>query len=101
MSLVGPSGSGKSFSIYQLLKNGPFYPAFDKIFYFYQHYQPLNDQMTAEIQNLDFVACLDFEMINSLPNDGTNFLSIFHESYEEYAKSENFDKVATAGRHKK
>ena len=101
MSLVGPSGSGKSYLIYQLLKNGSFYPAFDKIFYFYQHYQPLYDQMTAEIRNLEFVACLDFEMINSLPNDGTNYLIIFDDSCEEITKSKDFEKIATAGRHKK
>ena len=56
--------------------------------------------MTAEIQNLDFVACLDFDTINSLRKDGTNYFSIFDESYKEYTKSEDFDKVATAGRHK-
>ena len=60
--------------------------------------------MTAEIQNLDVFACLDLEMINSLPNDGTNYLSIFDESYEEFTKStkrKDFSKVATARRHKK
>ena len=41
ISLVGPSGSGKSHLIFDWLKIGTFQPAFDKNFYFYQHYQPL------------------------------------------------------------
>ena len=45
ISLVGPSGSGKSHLIFDWLKIGTFQPAFDKIFYFYQHYQPPYSQM--------------------------------------------------------
>ena len=41
ISLVGPSGSGKSHLIFDWLKIGTFQPKFDKVFYFYQHYQPL------------------------------------------------------------
>ena len=42
ISLVGPSGSGKSHLIFDWLKIGTFQPAIDKIFYFYQRYQPLS-----------------------------------------------------------
>ena len=45
ISLVGPSGSGKSHLIFEWLKIGTFQPKFDKTFYFYQHYQPLYGQM--------------------------------------------------------
>ena len=38
ISLVRPSGSGKLHLIFDWLKIGTFQPAFDKIFYFYQHY---------------------------------------------------------------
>ena len=45
ISLVGPSGSEKSYLIFDWLKIGTFQPAFNKIFYFfYQHYQPLYSQ---------------------------------------------------------
>ena len=45
ISLVGPSGSGKSRLIFDWLKNGTFQPKFDKIYYFYQHFQPLYSSM--------------------------------------------------------
>ena len=41
ISLVRPSGSGKSHLFFDWLKTGTFQPAFDKVFYFYQHKQPL------------------------------------------------------------
>ena len=41
ISLVGPSGSGKSQLIHDWLVFGTFQPEFDKIYYFYQHYQSL------------------------------------------------------------
>ena len=44
ISLVRPSGSGKSHLIFDWLKIGTFQPAFDKIF-FYQHYRTLYSQM--------------------------------------------------------
>ena len=45
ISLVGPSESGKSHLIFDWLKLDFLKPAFDKIFYFYQHYQPHYNQM--------------------------------------------------------
>ena len=43
ISLIGPSGSGKTVLIQQMLTHQPdiFYPKFDRIVYFYQHYQPV------------------------------------------------------------
>ena len=39
ITLVGPSGSVKSHLNFDLLKIGTFQTAFDKVSYFYQHYQ--------------------------------------------------------------
>ena len=44
ISLVGPSGSGKSHLIFDWLKIDTFQPKFEKK-KFYQPYQPLNGQM--------------------------------------------------------
>ena len=100
MSLVGASGSGKSYLIYQMLINGTFCPPF-KTLYFYQHHPPLYEKMIRKIPNLELVPCLDFEIINSLPNDGTNYLIIFDDSCDEIAKTKEFEKIATARKHKK
>ena len=55
--------------------------------------------MQKDISNIEFIQGVDFEMINSLPNNGTNYLLIFDDSLEELSKSKEFNKLATAGRH--
>lgn len=98
--LIGPSGSGKSQLLFCMLKAGVFQPPFDKIFYFYQYHQPLYDQMQKQIKNIEFISCIDFELVENLPIDGTKYLLIFDDSCEEISRSKQFEKIATAGRHK-
>ena len=69
ISLVSPSGSGKSHLIFDWLKIGTFETAFDKIFYFNQQYQPLYNQMQRK--DLKFIEGVDFDLIENLPNNGT------------------------------
>ena len=76
ISLVGPSGSGKSHLIHDWLTIGTFQPDFDKIYYFYQHYQSLYGLMSKNIKNIQFIQGVDFEFIQSLPNNGTKYLPI-------------------------
>ena len=101
MALVGPSGSGKSFLIHNMLTSRVFLPCFDRIFYFYKYFQPLFDTMMQEIDNIEFIESIDFDLIKNLPNDGTNYLIIFDDSCDEISRSKEFDELATAGRHKK
>ena len=100
ISLVGPSETGKSQLIYNWLKIGTFQPKFDKIYFFYQHSQPLYDVMQKEIKNLEFVQGVNFEFIDSLKNNGTKYLLIFDDSCEEICNSKAFVDIATAGRHR-
>ena len=79
ISLVGPSGSGKSHLIHDWLIIGTFQPDFDKIYYFYQHYQSLYGLMSKNIKNIHFFQ---------------------GDSCEEISSSKEFVKIATAGRHK-
>ena len=99
ISLVGPSETGKLTPIYNWLKIGTFQPKFDKIYVFYQHSQPLYDVMQKENENLEFVQGVNFEFIDSLKNNGTNYLLIFDNSCEEICNSKAFVDNATAGRH--
>ena len=98
ISLVGPIGSGKSHLIFDWLKVGTFQQAFDKFFYFCQHYQPLYSRMQRK--NLKFIQVVDFVLIENLPNNGTKYLLIFDDSCEENSNSKQFVKIATAGRHR-
>ena len=56
--------------------------------------------MQKEIENLEFVRGVNFEVIDSLKNKGTNYLLIFHNSCEEICNSKAFIDIATAGRHR-
>ena len=99
ISLVAISETGKSQPIYNWLKIGTFQPRFDKKMLFYQHSQPLYDIMQKEIEDLKFVRGVNFEIIDSLENNGTKYLLIFDHSCEEICNSKAFVDIATAGRH--
>ena len=100
VSLVGPSETGKSQFFYNWLKIGTFQPQLDKIYFFYQHSQPLYDVMQKEFENLEFVQGVNFEFIVSLKNNGTKYLLKFDDSCEEICNSKAFADIATAGRHR-
>ena len=100
ISLVGPSENGKLQLIYNWLKIGTFQPKFDKIYFFYQHSQPLYNVLQKEIENLEFAQGVNFEFFDSLKNNGTKYLLIFDNSCEEICNSKAFVDIATAGRHR-
>ena len=100
ISLIGPSDSGKTYLIHELLKVGIYQPKFDKIKIFYQHHQPLYNVMQKGIDNLEFVQGVHFEFINSLKRNGTKYLLIFDHSCAEICISKEFVDIATAGRHR-
>ena len=97
MSLVGPGGSGKTRLIFSMLASPTtFSPNIVKTYYFYQEYQPLFKEMASKL-NIEFIPCLDFEMIKKLEN----CLLVFDDSCEEIYQEKEFVKIAVAGRHKK
>ena len=100
ISLVGPSETGKLQRIYNWSKVGTFQPKFDKIYFFYQHSQPLSNVIQKEIENLEFVQGVNFEFIDSSKNNGTKYLLLFDDSCEEICNSKAFVDIATAGRHR-
>ena len=56
--------------------------------------------MQKEIENLQFVQGVDFELIESLKNNCTKYLLIFDDSCEETCNSKAFVDIAVAGRHR-
>ena len=56
--------------------------------------------MQKEIDNVEFVQREHFEFINSLKNNGTNYLLIFDDSCAEICNSKEFVDISTSGRHR-
>ena len=55
--------------------------------------------MQKEIKNLEFVQGVNFEFIDSLKNNGTEYLLLFDDSCEEIRNSKVFVDIAIAGGH--
>ena len=68
-----------------------------KFTFFYQDSQPLYDVTQKENENLEFVRGVNFEFIDSLKNNGTKYLLIFDDSFEEICNSQAFVDIDTAG----
>ena len=99
-SLVGPSENRKSQLIYKWLKIGTFQLKFDKIYFFYQHSQPLHDVMQKEIEQLEFVRGVNFEFIDSLKNNGkvlVNFWRLLWRDLQFKGLCWNFHRCETSG----
>ena len=56
--------------------------------------------MQKEIENLEFVPGVNFDFIDSVKNNGTKYLLIFDDSWEEICISEAFVDIATTGKHR-
>ena len=95
MSVVGPGGSGKTRLIFSMLASETFHPKFEKTYYFYKEYQPLFKEMSEKL-DIEFVSCLNFQMIKQLEN----CLLVFDDSCEEIYQEKEFVKLAVAGRHR-
>ena len=100
ISLLGPSVTGKLQLLYNWLKIATFERTFDRIYFLCQHSQLLYDVMQKEIENLEFVRGVNFELIDSLKNNGTKYLVIFDDSSEKLCNSRAFVDIATDGRHR-
>ena len=53
-----------------------------------------------KIGNLEFIQCVQFEFINSMKNNSTEYTLIFDDSCANICNSRDFVNIATAGRHR-
>ena len=56
--------------------------------------------MMQSIADIEFIQGVDFDLIDNLPADGTKYLLIFDDSLDILSKSEKFNGIATASRHR-
>ena len=81
----------------QLAINWDFSTKVQQNSFFIQHSQPLYDITQKDMGNLEFLQGVNFEFIDSLKNNGTNYLLIFDDSCEEVCISKASVDIATAG----
>ena len=86
MYLVCPSGSGKTVFINDMLQMKTFQSSFNRILYFYEHFQTIYDTMMQSIADIEFFQGVDLELIENLPADGTKYLLIFDDSLDIFSK---------------
>ena len=56
--------------------------------------------MMQSVADIEFNQGVDFDLIDNIPTDGTKYLHIFDDSLDILSKSEKFNGIATAGRHR-
>ena len=85
--ICGPTGSGKTFFVFQLLKNKMFTQKVSKILYCYGFYQDFYDTMLMPLDNIIFHEGIpNFDEINQL-NDGEFNIIILDDLMEKIIKN--------------
>lgn len=74
--VAGPSQSGKTFFVSQLLTSNLFDPPLSRIVYAYSIFQPAYSSLQSSIPSIEFTKDLDQNLINSFQPNETNMLVI-------------------------
>ena len=105
ISVVGPAGSGKTRLIGRMIVNQKiFSPSFDKIIYFYKHYQQyygtiLMDCQSKHVDN-DFIQGLEWNFLQRAEAQKKRILLVLDDLFDEAAQSKDFLALVVAGRHR-
>lgn len=103
--VVGPSGSGKTFLVSQILKQHEtiFKPNFEQFVYFYNHFQPIYEELRNNIGPEKFQLCqgVDWSILDKTTAANKQTLLIFDDVYQEVSGSKEFLNLAISGRHQK
>ena len=90
LAIVGPSVSGKTELIFELLKRKTFYPKFQRAIHFYKEIQPIfSEKSKTHSIDLTFIKLNGFDNLRNLEN----ILLVFDDSCEEIYNDK-------AGRHR-
>ena len=106
ISVVGPAGSGKTQLIGRMICNQEkmFRPVFDKILYFYKHYQQAYKKLEAEclVKNihLELIQGLEWNAVERGEILKQRTLVVLDDLYDEAANSKEFLDLVIAGRHR-
>ena len=79
--------TAKTQPFYHWLTLESFQQNFDKIYFYDQLSQPLYDVMQSELENLEFVQGVNFEITDSLNSKGAKYVMILDDSIEKTCNS--------------
>jgi hypothetical protein len=97
MCVSGPSESGKTRLIFDMLTSGTFYKPFDQVYYFYRHQQPIYEDFRKSVINIDFIQINnseDFDIINKIVENIKGFNPEGVEGVEKYKTLMIYDDIA-------
>ena len=106
VSVVGPAGSGKTQLIGRMICNQEqmFRPVFDKILYFYKHYQQAYNKLEVErlVKNIDLelIQGMEWNAIERGEILKQRTIFVLDDLYDEAADSKEFLELVIAGRHR-
>ena len=106
VSVVGPAGSGKTRLIGRMIVNQAkiFSPSFDKIIYFYNHYQEHYGTILMNCESthvdIEFLQGLEWKSLEKVEAQKKRILLVLDDLFEEAEKSKEFLALVIAGRHR-
>ena len=106
LSIVGPGGCGKTHLVSEMLKNQRkiFNPTFDRLLYFYNHFQADYEKLllecTQEKIDIEFHQGLKWSAVDKCEAEKMRTLVIIDDLYQDACEDKNFLDPVVAGRHR-
>ena len=106
VSAVGPADSGKTRMIGRMIGNQEkiISPSFDKIIYFYKHYQKHYYTISKDCEikqvEIEFVHGLEWNYLEKAEAQKKRILLVLDDLFDEAAQSKEFLALVYAGRHR-
>ena len=106
ISIVGPGGCGKTQLVSQMLQNQRkiFKPSFDKILYFYNHfqdhYQSLLLGASDDRTSIEFHQGLQWSAVDKCEAQKMRTLVVIDDLYQDACEDKAFLSLVVAGRHR-
>ena len=103
LTVIGPSGSGKTHLVAQLLRQHRqiFNPNFEQIVYFYNHFQPIYEELLLSLGQQKFHLCQggDWSFLDEVIASNKPTLLVFDDVYQNISDTKEFLDLAISGRH--
>ena len=102
-TVIGPCGSGKTHLVAQLPRQHRqiFKPNFEQFVYFYNHFQPIYEELLLSLRQPKFHLCqgVDWSFLDKITASNKPNLFIFDDVYQNVSDTKEFLDLAISGRH--